>query len=207
VQAAIGQASDEANRFRETGGKAGTRGDPALRAADHFWSYRMQHPGTAASVQATRAAFHLLQIANQDEVVIRRAERLPSNDPSWDTVISDMRASARKTGCPERLILESHRLLREVKDSGIRAAILLHQGRAYIDLQRPQSAEIAFRAAASEAPGSAAAKAAERFLYDLTSLGVGQLAPSFESTTIEGALIRSPDLKGNVVLLNFWATW
>jgi thiol-disulfide isomerase/thioredoxin len=37
---------------------------------------------------------------------------------------------------------------------------------------------------------------------------VGQPAPNFEATTFTGAKITLlPDLKGKVVLLNFWATW
>lgn len=36
---------------------------------------------------------------------------------------------------------------------------------------------------------------------------VGALAPVFELTGLEGDKIRLSDLRGQVVLLNFWATW
>lgn len=36
---------------------------------------------------------------------------------------------------------------------------------------------------------------------------VGQPAPDFELTTFENKRIRLSDLKGRVVVLNFWATW
>jgi len=36
---------------------------------------------------------------------------------------------------------------------------------------------------------------------------VGEPAPNFELTTFDGRKIHLADLKGHVVLLNFWATW
>ncbi|MFZ2994943.1 TlpA family protein disulfide reductase [Sphingobium sp.] len=36
---------------------------------------------------------------------------------------------------------------------------------------------------------------------------VGQPAPAFELTLVDGKKVALTDLKGQVVLLNFWATW
>jgi thiol-disulfide isomerase/thioredoxin len=36
---------------------------------------------------------------------------------------------------------------------------------------------------------------------------VGQPAPPFEVTTLDGEKISLADLRGDVVILNFWATW
>jgi thiol-disulfide isomerase/thioredoxin len=36
---------------------------------------------------------------------------------------------------------------------------------------------------------------------------VNQIAPAFELPTIEGQALDSADLRGKVVLVNFWATW
>ena len=36
---------------------------------------------------------------------------------------------------------------------------------------------------------------------------VGAPAPDFELTLMDGSKVRSADLKGQVVVLNFWATW
>ncbi|HEY43873.1 MAG TPA: TlpA family protein disulfide reductase [Anaerolineae bacterium] len=39
------------------------------------------------------------------------------------------------------------------------------------------------------------------------SIGVGSSVPDFTLTTFEGDEIRVADLRGQVVLLNFWASW
>jgi cytochrome c biogenesis protein CcmG/thiol:disulfide interchange protein DsbE len=40
-----------------------------------------------------------------------------------------------------------------------------------------------------------------------TSPKVGQPAPEYKLTTIDGTTITSDELKGQVVVLNYWATW
>ena len=39
------------------------------------------------------------------------------------------------------------------------------------------------------------------------SIKVGAIAPSFELTLIDGTKVSSADLRGQVVVINFWATW
>ncbi len=53
--------------------------------------------------------------------------------------------------------------------------------------------------AASAAPGPATATAA--------AVRIGERAPDFELTLIDGSRVRSADLRGQVVVLNFWGTW
>ena len=52
--------------------------------------------------------------------------------------------------------------------------------------------------AASAAPVPATAAAAVK---------IGERAPDFELMLIDGRKVRSADLRGQVVILNFWATW
>jgi peroxiredoxin len=55
--------------------------------------------------------------------------------------------------------------------------------------------------------GLAAAVAAHSFNWGGRLPTVGEPAPNFELTTFDGRTIRLADLKGRVVVLNFWATW
>ena len=58
--------------------------------------------------------------------------------------------------------------------------------------------------AAALATTSVAATAAAR---PVTSDLVGKPAPDFELTLVGGGKVRLSDLRGQVVVLNFWATW
>ena len=42
---------------------------------------------------------------------------------------------------------------------------------------------------------------------DPENVVVGNLAPGFALTSLDGSTVESDSLKGNVVVLNFWATW
>lgn len=44
-------------------------------------------------------------------------------------------------------------------------------------------------------------------LYELDPLQVGDVAPEFTAQTTDGETLRLADLEGEVVLLEFWATW
>lgn len=55
-------------------------------------------------------------------------------------------------------------------------------------------------AAAALLAGTAPARAAEKPV-------IGSAAPAFELTLIDGSKVALADLKGQVVVLNFWATW
>src|SRR5690606_33071951 len=41
------------------------------------------------------------------------------------------------------------------------------------------------------------------------SVGIqpGEIAPDFELETLDGAVVKLSELKGEKVILNFWATW
>lgn len=45
------------------------------------------------------------------------------------------------------------------------------------------------------------------YLHEFESLNIGQKAPDFTAQTIDGQEISSTDLEGQIVILEFWATW
>lgn len=44
-------------------------------------------------------------------------------------------------------------------------------------------------------------------MADIKRISIGQFAPTFESSTPDGKLIKLSDFKGKYVLLDFWASW
>ncbi len=60
----------------------------------------------------------------------------------------------------------------------------------------------------SEPPGSAARREAERLgALDPLSPKRGQPAPDFALRSLDGQTVRLSELRGQTVLVNFWATW
>ncbi len=53
-----------------------------------------------------------------------------------------------------------------------------------------------------------AALASDPFVsLKMSRLPAGSLVPPFELTTLDGKVVKSSELAGKVVLVNFWATW
>lgn len=54
---------------------------------------------------------------------------------------------------------------------------------------------------------SAAETGSEAAPAEATGLAVGDVAPDFELTTMDGETVRLSDYRGERVFVNFWATW
>jgi hypothetical protein len=98
-------------------------------------------------------------------------------------------------------------LLAQSKDNLVRSSVHLAVGRVYEEQDEPEKALASFEAVLAEAPKSPQAADAELLLHELKALQVGQTVPAFEAVTLDGKRITATDLRGKVVLLNFWATW
>jgi len=64
-----------------------------------------------------------------------------------------------------------------------------------------------FRAVVDLDPESELAQRAKSSIYDIEHLGIGQHAPTFTAKLTNGKQISLQDLKGQVVLLHFYASW
>jgi tetratricopeptide (TPR) repeat protein len=80
-------------------------------------------------------------------------------------------------------------------------------GQAYLKKGDRDLAKTAFRKVVADHPASSLAKEAEGNLYEMEALNVGQSAPQFAFKAANGAPVSLSAYKGNVVLLNFWASW
>jgi hypothetical protein len=198
---------EEVNKYRESAGKPGGPGDPALAWAKTFWQFSEEHPGTTAATRAKGLALTWLRHADQDAEVLARAEALPPDHPVWATAIAGVRVSAKKTSEHERFRRLADSILSKAKEPGVRAAVSKAVGQSWLDQGKPEEAKRCFETAMREAPGTPAAKSAERELAALSRLAVGQPAPAFAARTIDGAPVALNDYRGKVIFLNVWASW
>mgnify|MGYP000053033713 CR=1 FL=1 len=201
------RAREEANAFREAGGKPGSPGDPALKWAQTFWEFRNAHPGTPAAASATRLALVWLCQADRDNEVLARAAKLSPTDPAWTSAIATVRDAARKVGRFDRFDQIAGSILRKAGDTELRAAVHAAIGQSWLDRNQPEKARAAFESAIRECPASDAARTAERKLHAFGRVAIGQPAPGFTAKTLAGAPLSLADFRGKVVYLNVWASW
>jgi hypothetical protein len=88
VQAMITQAKQEAEQFSKSGTKADDANHPNLKWAATFWTYRLKHPGTPATIVATTQALNLLYRSDRVSEMQAKADTLKLDDLAWKQLIN-----------------------------------------------------------------------------------------------------------------------
>jgi tetratricopeptide (TPR) repeat protein len=194
-------------QFQKSGGKPLDADNPARKWAEVLWQYHEVHPGTPASAKVANLALRAFTYTGQVDNAIAKAQTFKPEDPAWEEVVGPLFWAAGEKKDYGSFIKTVESILKGATDKKTRAVLWLNLGQAYQEQKERERAKTAFRAAAREAPDSDYGKSAKGNLYELTSLNVGQVAPQFTAKTLDGRDISRADLNGNVVLLNFWASW
>lgn len=207
IEKTIREAWQETDQYVKAGGKESDANYPGRKWAAMLWQYRQQHPGAAASAQATAEALHFLAHAEQVGELIDKADSLAPDDAAWKRVIGVLRETADRKKDYEYLIAKSKFLLEKSPDRDVkmRAQFAFAQGswkKGEIDNSRA-----AFQKVVAEYPNTPLAREAEGNIHELDSLNLGQPAPLFAYRGINGEPVSLADFKGKVTLLNFWASW
>lgn len=206
VKGLVDQAWSELKKFQKSGGKPDDSAHPATKWANVLWDYREKHPGTPPAALATREAIHLLVHAGRFGDVRARVDSLASDDPAWPKLVDVLFEAAENSKDYARFIAKAKPLAAS-GDSVFCAHVHYLLGRAYEEKIEYDLAKKSYETAIEIAPGSEHAKRAERQIYEVTHLRIGQPAPEFRSKATNGSTVALASLKGSVVLLKFWATW
>lgn len=207
VQAMITQAKKEAEQFSKSGGKADDANHPNLKWATKFWRYRLKHPGTPAATVATTQALTLLNRSDRVSEMQAKADTLKLDDPAWKQVINVVLFASIKTKDYSYLFSKAEALTQFAVDPQIRARARFNIGEAYWRKGDADQARIAFQTVVAQYPNTSYAEEAEGNLREIEFLNVGQPAPQFDRTTINGDPVSLAGFKGKVVVLKFWGTY
>lgn len=174
--------------------------------AQRLWEMGRRAPAGSPEAAAKGEALHLWVHLKDLETLEARIASLEAADPVWGRVAEIMAEVGRLYPAGELVERVLARRAAMLEDPESRALLWRLVGEAWGDEERPR-AEAAFRKAMEAAPGSAEARVAKGYLYELEHLHLGEPAPAFEVTTLGGGTLRSQDLAGKAVILDVWASW
>lgn len=180
--------------------------DPQIALAPDFFSYYLEHPNTATGKDAAKTAFILWGNLGATAQVKKATENLADDSPLWGEILDSVSTAYFKDDRAE----EFHELLIQLENRLVedrsRSKLLLRLGESLARKDLGQQAKVRFNSVIEIAASQRHVERAERSVYELEMLNIGQLAPDFSSDTIDGKTIRLSELRGKVVLLEFWAT-
>jgi len=136
-----------------------------------------------------------------------KADTLKLDDPAWKQAINVVLWASIRTKDYRYLISKAEALTQFAVDPQIRALARFNIGEAYWWKGDTDPARIAFQTVVAQYPNTSYAEEAAGNLREIEFLNVGQPAPGFSRTTINGDPLSLADFKGKVVVLKFWGTY
>lgn len=206
VDSMLVQARGEIRSFEKAGGRKNAPDHPVEKWVQALWKLHQDSPGTPGAAKAATEAVHLLIHADRFQEAYERADRVPPDDPAWQTIPEILIEAASLQHDSTYFFRKLPAVLSNSTSPTIRAAIQWNLGRMWLSEKQDEKAKAAFETAIESAPGSAAGRQAERQLYELLHLGPGQPAPGFSATTLDGSPISLADYRGKPVVLVFWSS-
>ncbi len=169
-----------------------------------LWNLRETFPNTVGSDVAEAEAVALLNGWN-DSLAVAWAKQIDPDSPSYVEIARVARqATARLQGQEAALLLlrefQSH-AVSDADKAGIQTEVVI----AHLDSLHPSQALAAAETLTTRYPETVWSDWAERASYELENLQPGQPAPVFSAQTADRTAFSLADLRGKIVLLEFYA--
>jgi len=206
-EARIDSAWNELFRHREA---RPAKADSLQRvfAEEHF-QYYLKHPNTKTGQRAALSAFIMWGNVGAAQRIDEAITHLGPDARAWSLAFNQIEnayfAGAEKSVTDYIALLKRlHGTLTHPRSQG---ALRLELADHYRSEGEGEQAKKLLQEVVTLDADSIMTDFALGHLYEMESLNIGQRAPDFEATTIQGDRIALSDLRGQVVLLEFWATW
>jgi len=211
---------------------AGGHGDdPRPQWAEELEAFVVTYPGTPEAAEACVAALDLYAESREVEGFFRTwdlALRYARDEPTLRTSFQKVglmrmveagglgvliflddaaRMRAWRLAAP-KIAADMERVIAATTNQDTRAAARYTIGLTWYQMGLdPGKALQSFRAVARDHPGWSKAGSARMYVRELEDLAIGNEAPRFEATTLEGEPLSLESLRGRVVLIDFCAGW
>jgi thiol-disulfide isomerase/thioredoxin len=179
--------------------------------AEELWKFYIDNAGKIAGEKALFYSF-AISLRNEDyDLIIERYHRVELPEEFWEMIYPFYRKAANKSLRYEQFMAELQRELAtaSLEVQRIRLSYDLANG-AYeagdSALARDYFTEMLALSTDREDFENEKTRAAS-YLQSMAGLSIGALAPAFRRFAIDGREVRLVDLRGRLVLLDFWASW
>ena len=197
---------------------------PAKTFLPRFKAYAEKHAGRPEAIPALAWLISSAGVGNalgeSDPTATWAVERLAKEHAAQSAIgraLPGLRYAMYQVGS-EPLIALYERVIEVNKDKDalgwamFNLAFTLYHGgptpkpekEAVADTQR---AEKYFRRCVKEHPGTDAAESAASYIYEIEHLQIGMQAPEIVGTDVNGKEIKLSQLRGQIVVLDFWGFW
>ncbi len=174
------------------------------QTASILWSMRENYARTLGADLASAESAVMMEGWNDSLVVARAGVIEPENAGFVQVARAARRAQSRLKGAPAGLDLLKEFIAR-ARDDEQRAALHSELVIAYLENDQPEEAQEAALALGRDYPDTEWAAWARNVVYDFENLMPGMQAPDFSLTTTGGDTLTLQQLRGNYVLLEFYA--
>lgn len=127
--------------------------------------------------------------------------------PEVEDLLPMMSAVGTTVGTPNLWVDSLGRLAKLTKRKGTRLGAWFAIGEIQLQTHRLSEAEATFKKVLGASPDEFTATLAKGNIFEIEHLQVGMVAPDFTTRTVAGKPLSLRDLRGKVVLLDFWGTW
>lgn len=182
--------------------------DPSLKYAQHFFERYLAHRPDDISFMAIQHAFHMwMNVDNGSRHIDAALAQMDGDiDPLnflAHTVVKAYEWDDREDEVPAL----TARLLAKLDSDESRSTLLYALARDMMDAGDYEKARDLCQQVIAMNASDHYVQHAKSAIHEMDNLNVGQPAPTFETTDINGNPISLAGLRGKVVLLDFWATW
>lgn len=176
--------------------------------AQTFYDYYLEHQETETGQNAIRSAFMMWGNIGAAAPVDEALTHLDYDSEIWAQVIHSVsNAYYRADRDREQYI----KLLKELKPKlthpNSRSAVILEIADYNKRNDRKERAKEQYQNILTIDTDSFYVIKAKGNIHEINNLQIGQQAPDFNATTLDGERIKLSELHGKTVLLEFWATW
>lgn len=177
--------------------------------ADEFYEYYLQHPDTELGSDALSSAVTMWGNIGAADEFDEAVAGLDYDSDIWQKVIASGSNAYFKH---EERTLEAyrkwlHQLKGKLTHPESKSEVLLWLARHYNGEGETEKTIALARELIEINANNFYVQQALGFQQEAEHLGVSTQAPDFTASTIDGKEISLSDFRGNVVLLEFWATW